>query len=77
MYDGVVVLDEEGEAVIELPDWFGAVNRDFRYQLTSIGAPGSNLYIAEGIFEANTTTAVKPLGKTRTVISRLQVVFQE
>jgi len=49
IYDGVVVLDDMGEAVIELPDWFGALNKDFRYQLTAIGAPGPNLYIAEEI----------------------------
>jgi hypothetical protein len=29
------------------PDWFGALNKDFRYQLTAIGAPGQNLYIAD------------------------------
>ena len=37
------------EAVVELPEWFGALNTDFRYQLTPIGAPGPNLYIAEEI----------------------------
>jgi prepilin-type processing-associated H-X9-DG protein len=55
VYDGVVVLDDKGEAEIELPDWFGALNKDFRYQLTAIGAPGPNLYIAEEISEAATT----------------------
>ena len=49
VYDGVVVLDNKGEAMIELPDWFGALNKDFRYQLTAIGAPQPNLYIAEEI----------------------------
>jgi hypothetical protein len=49
IYDGVIVLDALGEAVIELPDWFEALNKDFRYQLTAIGAPGPNLYIAEEI----------------------------
>jgi hypothetical protein len=49
VYDGVVVLDDNGKAVIELPDWFSALNKDFRYQLTAIGAPGPNLYIAEEI----------------------------
>jgi hypothetical protein len=49
IYDGVAVLDDKGEAEIELPDWFGALNKDFRYQLTAIGAPGPNLYIAEEI----------------------------
>jgi hypothetical protein len=54
LYDGVVTLDEKGEAKINLPDWFGALNKDFRYQLTAIGAPGPNLYIAEEISENNT-----------------------
>jgi hypothetical protein len=54
VYDGVVVLDGKGKAEIDLPDWFGALNKDFRYQLTAIGAPGPNLYIAEEISEANT-----------------------
>jgi hypothetical protein len=48
VYDGVVVLDGRGAAVVELPDWFEALNRDFRYQLTCIGgfAP---VYVAEEI----------------------------
>jgi len=56
VYDGVVVLDNKGKAEIELPDWFGILNKDFRYQLTAIGAPGPNLYIAEEISEATTNT---------------------
>ncbi|MCU0305503.1 MAG: hypothetical protein MUC56_15725 [Thermoanaerobaculales bacterium] len=48
VYDGVSTLDDHGEAWVELPDWFEALNRDFRYQLTCIGgfAP---VYIAEEI----------------------------
>jgi len=49
VYNGNVFLDAGGEAVVELPAWFEALNRDFRYQLTAIGAPGPNLYIAEKI----------------------------
>jgi hypothetical protein len=49
IYDGVVTLDANGQAAVTLPAWFGAVNRDFRYQLTSIGAPGPNLYIASEV----------------------------
>jgi hypothetical protein len=49
VYDGVAVLDADGKATVALPEWFGALNRDFRYQLTAIGAPGPNLYIAEEI----------------------------
>jgi hypothetical protein len=37
LYDGVVTLDENGEATIEMPEWFEALNRDFRYQLTCVG----------------------------------------
>jgi hypothetical protein len=49
IYDGVVTLDANGEADVQLPEWFEALNKDFRYQLTSIGAPGPNLYIAHEI----------------------------
>ncbi len=46
IYDGVATLNANGQATIEMPDWFGVLNRDFRYQLTCIGgfAP---VYIAE------------------------------
>jgi hypothetical protein len=57
VYDGVVVLDRKGKAEIDLPDWFGILNKDFRYQLTAIGAPGPNLHIAEKI--SDTTTSNK------------------
>lgn len=49
IYDGVTVLDDKGEAWVELPEWFETLNRDFRYQLTAILAPGPSLYIAEEI----------------------------
>jgi hypothetical protein len=49
IYNDIVILDAKGEAVVQLPPWFGALNRDFRYQLTPIGAPGPNLYIAEKV----------------------------
>jgi hypothetical protein len=55
VYDGVVVLDRKGKAEIELPNWFGMLNKDFRYQLTAIGAPGPNLYIAEKISDKTTS----------------------
>jgi hypothetical protein len=46
IYNGNVKLDANGEAVVELPEWFGTLNKDFRYSLTALGAPGPNLYIA-------------------------------
>ena len=48
VYNGNVILDGGGRAMVELPEWFQTVNRDFRYQLTCIGgfAP---VYIEEEI----------------------------
>jgi hypothetical protein len=37
VYDGVVTTDANGDATVTLPDYFQALNRDFRYQLTVIG----------------------------------------
>jgi hypothetical protein len=39
VYDGLVTLDGRGEATVELPGYYEALNRDHRYQLTPIGAP--------------------------------------
>ncbi|MCG7853738.1 MAG: hypothetical protein MIO92_14560, partial [Methanosarcinaceae archaeon] len=47
VYSGNVTLDSRGEAAVQLPAWFEALNKDFRYQLTAIGAPGPNLYVAQ------------------------------
>jgi len=49
LYSGNAILDDSGEAVVQLPEWFEAINKDFRYQLTPIGAPGRDLYVAEEI----------------------------
>jgi hypothetical protein len=49
VYNGNVVLDAEGKAWVEMPEWFEALNQDFRYQLTAIGGPGPNLYIAQKV----------------------------
>jgi hypothetical protein len=37
IYNGNVITDGKGEARVELPTFFEALNRDFRYQLTVIG----------------------------------------
>ena len=37
IYDGNVTTDENGLATVVLPDYFEALNSDFRYQLTAIG----------------------------------------
>jgi hypothetical protein len=37
VYSGNIVTNSRGEAVVTLPEWFEALNRDLRYQLTVIG----------------------------------------
>ncbi len=37
IYNGNVTTDKDGDAVVTMPDWFEALNRDFRYQLTVMG----------------------------------------
>jgi trimeric autotransporter adhesin len=49
VYNGVATLDAHGAAWITLPDYFEALNRDFRYQLTAMGRPQPSLYIAREI----------------------------
>lgn len=49
IYNGIILLDATGEADVNLPDYFQALNRDFRYQLTAIGQPAPGLYIAKKI----------------------------
>jgi hypothetical protein len=38
IYNGNVITDASGRAIVELPVWFEVLNRDFRYQLTTIGS---------------------------------------
>jgi hypothetical protein len=37
IYNGNATTDGQGSAVVQLPEWFETLNRDFRYQLTVIG----------------------------------------
>jgi hypothetical protein len=48
IYNGNVVLDQSGQAVVTMPEWFEALNMEFRYQLTCIGG-FAQVYIAEEI----------------------------
>jgi hypothetical protein len=38
VYDGVAMLGPDGAAWVRLPEWFQALNRGYRYQLTCVGA---------------------------------------
>ncbi|MGH9440844.1 MAG: hypothetical protein ACRD16_01065 [Thermoanaerobaculia bacterium] len=49
IYNGMAVLDPRGEALVNLPAWFESLNREFRYQLTAVGAPGRDIYISQEV----------------------------
>jgi len=49
MYRGVAILNANGEAVIEMPDYFEDINTNFSYSLTPIGSSAPNLFIKEKI----------------------------
>ncbi|ABF41745.1 hypothetical protein Acid345_2744 [Candidatus Koribacter versatilis Ellin345] len=49
LYDGMIELDAKGEAWVTLPNYFEALNQDFRYTLTAVGRSAPNLYIAKKV----------------------------
>ena len=49
IYDGIVTLDENGSAEIELPGYFVALNTEYRYLGTPVGQPMPNLFLARGV----------------------------
>lgn len=60
-YDGTAVLDEDGRATVELPDWFESLNESFRYQLTAVGAPAPDLHVSRPL--ADHTFAIAGAGQ--------------
>lgn len=49
LYRGVGIFDASGEVVVQLPDYYEAINKNASYQLTPIGAAMPNLYIASEV----------------------------
>ncbi len=49
VYSGSIILDAEGKAAVNLPDYFEAINKDYRYQLTAIGGAAPQLHIAQEV----------------------------
>lgn len=49
LYRGTITLDANGEAIVQMPDYFSAININFSYQLTPVGSAMPDLFIAEEI----------------------------
>lgn len=47
IYDGIGTADANGELTVALPRYFDALNREFRYLLTPLGASAPELHIKE------------------------------
>ena len=47
VYDGVATLDARGEAAVELPGYFAALNGDVRYQRTALGGAAPSQHVAQ------------------------------
>ena len=54
IYNGNVTTDGSGMATVTMPDWFEALNQEFRYQLTPIGQFSQAIVATE--MENNTFT---------------------
>ncbi|MBL7703331.1 MAG: hypothetical protein JNM14_13860 [Ferruginibacter sp.] len=48
-YSGNVITDASGKATVTLPDYFEAINKDFRYQLTVVGGTFAQAIISKEI----------------------------
>jgi hypothetical protein len=53
VYNGTVVLGDDGRARVDLPDFFQALNRDYRYQLTAVGGAAPDLHIADEVVDGS------------------------
>ena len=49
IYNGNVITDTNGDATITLPEWFEALNKEFRYQLTIIGGEFAQAVVSKEI----------------------------
>lgn len=57
IYNGVVTTDDKGYATVTMPEWFQALNQDFRYQLTVIDEADGEDFVM--------TKVVKPVADNR------------
>jgi hypothetical protein len=50
IYNGTATIDANGEAVIPLPDYFLALNKDFRYLAQGVSDAMPNLHLLHGVY---------------------------
>ena len=48
-YNGIATFDENGEATVQLPDYFEALNKDFTYQFFPMNTPMPELSIKQKV----------------------------
>ncbi|MCX6819755.1 MAG: hypothetical protein NT019_00475 [Candidatus Adlerbacteria bacterium] len=48
IYDGIATLDDKGEVIVQLPEYFDALNKDFRYQFFPLEHADPNIYLKVG-----------------------------
>ncbi|HEY6371924.1 MAG TPA: hypothetical protein VIX37_15210 [Candidatus Sulfotelmatobacter sp.] len=63
IYTGNVTTNEQGEATVQLPEWFEVLNTDFRYQLTVIGVFAQAIIGHEIQNHEFTIRTTHPMGK--------------
>lgn len=54
IYRGTITLNEQGEATVNLPNYFTAINQNISYQLTAVGSPAPGIYIKREADATNT-----------------------
>lgn len=57
LYRGVITLDANGNATIEMPNYFEAININYSYNLTAIGSSAPGLFVKEEISNGKFTVS--------------------
>ena len=72
LYNGNVTTDAAGDATVTMPDWFQALNQDFRYQLTVIGQFAQAVVATEMQGNAFTIKTDKPHVKVSWMVTGIR-----
>jgi hypothetical protein len=60
LYNGTVTTDAQSKAIVDMPEWFEALNRDFRYQPTVMGQFAQAIIAREMVNHSFTIQTDKP-----------------